>query len=238
MRWNSEITMFSRLVELREVITIDLPSEDGYIESFSVTEWRQINEYVAALKPLEQAATTVGADSYPALSVVIPILYCLLTHLSNTMTQCFATSLFSANLTKCLKTRFPNYKLDQAASLAMFLHPCFKLVVYQDDRTMGNWPRNLVVEGVQKNSNAQKSTQVSHTFTVQEHVQSTSALWNNFDTLLSQQHSVHKQTHKGTCMMRLCAKGKTHVAGGRSKSLTSAGSSYKAIPGHTSNKRV
>lgn len=186
-RWNSEIAMFSRLLELREAITIDLASEDEYIESFSVTEWRHINEYVAALKPLEEATTVAGADSYPTLSAIIPILFCLLTHLGSSTTPQFAKSVFSENLAKCLKTRFPDYKLDEVASLAMFLDPRFKLVLYQDDTTMSSWLRNLVVEGAQRNSYAQKSTQVSLAFRTQQNAQSTSALWKNFDALLSQQ---------------------------------------------------
>lgn len=192
-RWNSEVAMFSRLVELREAITIDLASEDEHIESFSATEWREMNEYVAALKPLEEATTTVGADSYPTLSALIPIIYCLHKHLSNAVTQQLATSAFAANLAKCLKTRFPNCKEGQAANLAMFLDPCFKLVVYQEDGTMSDWLKNLVVEGVQKICDLAQSAQGSHTLIDQEDVASTSALWKNFDTLVSQRQRSHPQ---------------------------------------------
>lgn len=127
--WNTKIITLSRILELREAITIDPASEDEYIEHFSATEWGHINEYVAALKPLEEAKTTAGADSYSTLSTVIPILYCLLTPLGSSTPQQFVTSLFSDNLTKCLKTRFPDYKVDEAASLATFSDLRFKIVV-------------------------------------------------------------------------------------------------------------
>lgn len=37
------VAIFSRLVELREAIAIDLVSEDEHIERFSATKWREMN---------------------------------------------------------------------------------------------------------------------------------------------------------------------------------------------------
>lgn len=189
-RWNSECAMLSRLLELREAVTVDLASEAGPIEGFTGTEWREMSEYVATLKPLEEATTNAGADSYPTLSAQIPILYCILACLNSSIGQQTVTSSFSANLAKCLKTRFPDYKFDQVASLAMLLDPRFKAVVYEEDRSMGHWLKNLGVEEAQQISETQRSAEVSSASTAPE-VPSRSALWQNFDSLIKQkQHSM------------------------------------------------
>ncbi|KAH9377704.1 hypothetical protein HPB48_021765 [Haemaphysalis longicornis] len=118
-RWNSELSMLSRLLELRDAITMNLASEDGHLDGFSASEWRQMGGYVAALKQLEEATTAVGAHHYPTLSAQVPLLYILYMHLDKTNWQREA-SVFAANLAKCLKTRFPDYKFDHVEPAAMF----------------------------------------------------------------------------------------------------------------------
>ncbi|KAG0417212.1 hypothetical protein HPB47_005796 [Ixodes persulcatus] len=82
----------------------------------------------------------------------------------------FSSSLefLGANLAKCLKTRFPDYKFDQVASLAMLLDPRFKAVVYEEDRSMGHWLKNLGVEEAQQISETQRSAEVSSASTAPE----------------------------------------------------------------------
>lgn len=185
-RWNSELSMLSRLLELRDAITMDLASEDGHLDCFSASEWRQMGGYVAALKPLEEATTTVGADHYPTLSAQVPVLYCLFMHLDKTNWQGEA-SVFAANLAKCLKTRFPDYKFDQVASLAMFLDPRFKVVVYHQDDSMANWVKNLALEEANKIST--RNPEIPSQTALQGETPSTSALWKDFDSLINQQQS-------------------------------------------------
>ncbi|XP_040061328.1 tyrosine-protein phosphatase non-receptor type 9 [Ixodes scapularis] len=149
-----------------------------------------MSDYVAILKPLEEATTNAGADSYPTLSAQIPILYCILACLNSSISQQTITSSFSSNLAKCLKTRFPDFKFDQVASLAMLLDPRFKAVVYEEDRSMGNWLKNLGVEEAQKIPETQRSAGVSSEIAAHE-VPSRSALWQNLDSLIKQkQHSM------------------------------------------------
>ncbi|KAG0433974.1 hypothetical protein HPB47_019437 [Ixodes persulcatus] len=64
-----------------------------------------MSEYVAALKPLEEAMTNAGADSYPTLSAQIPILYSTFACLNNSISQQTVISSFSANLAKCLQDK-------------------------------------------------------------------------------------------------------------------------------------
>ncbi|KAG0411007.1 hypothetical protein HPB47_011879 [Ixodes persulcatus] len=119
----------------------------------------------------------------------LPILYCILACLNSSISQQTVTSSFSANLAKCLKTRFSDYKFDQVASLAMLLDPRFKAVVYEEDGSMGNWLKNLGVKEAQQISKTQRSAEVSSASMAPE-VPSRSALWQNFDSLIKQkQHS-------------------------------------------------
>ncbi|KAH9379037.1 hypothetical protein HPB48_013123 [Haemaphysalis longicornis] len=174
-RGNSKLSMLSRLLELRDAITIDLASEDCHPNVFSVSEWRQMGGYVAALKPLEEATTTVGAEHYPTLSAQVPVLYCLFMHLDKTNWQGEVS-----NLAKCLKARFPDYKFDQVSSLAVFLDLRFKVVEYHRDDSKANWVKNLALEEANKIST--QNLEIPLQSVLQGKTRSTSALWKDFES--------------------------------------------------------
>lgn len=93
-----------------------------------VTDWRHINDYVAALKLFNEVTTVAGADSYPTISAVVPVFFCSLTHLRSSTAPQF-TSVFSDSTTKAQKDeRFPDYKLHETASLKMFLDFCYNVL--------------------------------------------------------------------------------------------------------------
>ncbi|XP_064464290.1 zinc finger BED domain-containing protein 4-like [Ornithodoros turicata] len=123
-RWNSEFLMLDRLLELKEAICVDFASHDMPVDGLTASDWRQMKEYVGTLKPLADATTTAGGDKYPTLSSQIPILYCIFEHLRCASEK--EDSEFAQNLVKSLKTRFSDYQLDVAASLAMFIDPRYK----------------------------------------------------------------------------------------------------------------
>ncbi|KAM7284735.1 hypothetical protein ISCGN_001829 [Ixodes scapularis] len=72
----------------------------------------------------------------------------------------------------------------------MLLDPRFKAVVYEEDRSMGNWLKNLGVEEAQQIPETQRCAGVSSETAAPE-VPSRSALWQNLDSLIKQkQHSM------------------------------------------------
>ncbi|KAH9382543.1 hypothetical protein HPB48_020355 [Haemaphysalis longicornis] len=95
--------------------------------------------------------------------------------------------MFAANLAKCLKTSFPDYKFHQVASLAMFLDPRFRVVVYHQDYSMANWVNNVALEEANKIST--RNPEMPSQTALQGETPSTSALWKDFDSLINQQQS-------------------------------------------------
>lgn len=131
-------------MELTDATTINLAAEDG---CFSASEWHQMGGHVSALKPSAEATTPAGANNYTTLSARVATT--LLDHTGNSRGKPLGW------LPKGLTTRFLDYKLDQGASLAMFLDPHLAVVVYHPDDATANWAKNLALEG--------KFEQVTHT---------------------------------------------------------------------------
>lgn len=95
-RWNSQYLMFSRLLELKEAITLELATSDTNMDGFNSSQWRDVAEFVEALKPLYDATVISSAEKYPSLSCQIPIIFGML----HCLQGCRGNTDFAGNLAK------------------------------------------------------------------------------------------------------------------------------------------
>ncbi|KAH7976395.1 hypothetical protein HPB52_013055 [Rhipicephalus sanguineus] len=104
-RWNSEFAMLARLLKLKTAVTIDLTENDS-VENLRNGEWRQVSAFVTVLQPVEEATTAACAESYPTLSLVVPLVHCLKLLLCDKTSDCDEYD-FAQNLLKSIKARHP-----------------------------------------------------------------------------------------------------------------------------------
>lgn len=176
-RWNSEYLMFSRLLELKEAITLELATSDTHMDGFNSSEWRDVAEYVEALKPLFDATVISSVEKYPSLSCQIPIIFGML----HCLKGCRGNTEFASNLAKSIKTRFASYEFDEVASLAMFLDPRFKATVHQASDQM-IWLKDLVSRQLQS-ADMEHGTDTAVPATTSRPLVA-SSVWNAFDHLV------------------------------------------------------
>ncbi|KAH7985407.1 hypothetical protein HPB52_025659 [Rhipicephalus sanguineus] len=79
--------MLARLLKLKTAVTIDLTENDS-VENLTNGEWRQVSAFVAVLQPVEEATTAACAESYPMLSLVVPLVHCMKLLLSDKTSDC------------------------------------------------------------------------------------------------------------------------------------------------------
>ncbi|KAL3220847.1 hypothetical protein MRX96_005284 [Rhipicephalus microplus] len=82
-RWNSQYLMLSRLLGLKEAVSVELATSNCSIDGLCSAEWKEALEYLDTLKPLYDATVITSADKYPSLSTQIPIIFGMLSCLSN-----------------------------------------------------------------------------------------------------------------------------------------------------------
>ncbi|KAH8021161.1 hypothetical protein HPB51_012556 [Rhipicephalus microplus] len=128
-RWNSQYLMLSRLLDLKEAVSVELAMSSSSIDGLCSAEWKEALEYLDALKPFYDATAITSADKYPSLSTQIQIIFGKLSCLSNFS----GTTGFRKELARSPNTRFPLYIEDKEACLAMFLDPRFKSTVFRNN---------------------------------------------------------------------------------------------------------
>lgn len=130
-RWNSEFAMLARLLKLKTAVTIDLTENDS-VENLTNGEWRQVSAFVTVLQPVEEATTAACAESYPTLSLVVPLVHCMKLLLCDKTSDCDEYA-FTQNLLKSINARFPAVSTTAPNCLATLLDPRFKDVCYGDE---------------------------------------------------------------------------------------------------------
>ncbi|XP_064475751.1 E3 SUMO-protein ligase ZBED1-like [Ornithodoros turicata] len=175
-RWNSQFVMFSRLLQLREAVSVELATSNSSIDCFTSTQWRLVSDIVDVLQPFYDATVEVSADRYPTLSILTPIVFGLMECVSQLQHE----STLAKCLFKCMRARFVGYELDEVAHMAMFLDPRFRCTLYSSDSQMQLWLADQVMKELQpfqEEFSPQKEASSSTAPT------SSLSLWNAFERL-------------------------------------------------------
>ncbi|XP_064476239.1 zinc finger BED domain-containing protein 4-like [Ornithodoros turicata] len=180
-RWNSQYLMLSRLLELKEAVTVELAASDSAIDGLTATEWKHASELVEALRPLFDATVTASTEQYPSLSSQIPMIFGILHYLDNISD----TSGFSKNLAKSIRVRFPVYDEDKEACLAMFLDPRFKSTIFKKDAHKLKWLKGLILDELNAHATwSELEGELTDFEQSANNVAATSSqVWNAFDNL-------------------------------------------------------
>lgn len=109
----------------------DLAVNPG-IDNLTNAQWKMAGGLVKILAPFNEATEDLCGETYPTLSMVIPILHYLDKQTCNIITSAKSGSgiVFARNLVKSLKSRFPLLnKQENTYLMSMCLDPRYKMAV-------------------------------------------------------------------------------------------------------------
>lgn len=73
-RWNSTLTMLQRLNEIKIPLSAVLSTLRSLPENLISTEWDEVTDCIAILRPVEQLTETLSGETYPIMSFAIPLI--------------------------------------------------------------------------------------------------------------------------------------------------------------------
>ncbi|KAG0420885.1 hypothetical protein HPB47_003201 [Ixodes persulcatus] len=106
-RWNSEHAMLSRLVQLKDAVSLEMATSETSVNCLSASEWSVAESLVQVLQSVADATADLSGQRYGTLSSVLPFLYGTEQILKRHSTIENEAAVFAKNLLKSLKSRFP-----------------------------------------------------------------------------------------------------------------------------------
>lgn len=182
-RWNSQYLMLSRLLDMKEAVTVELATSNSSIDGLSSQEWKEASEYVKVLKPFYDATVIASAERYPSLSAQVPIIFGMLNCLSNFS----GITEFHKELAASIKTRFPLYAEDKEACLAMFLDPRFKSTIFKPNKQNMMWLKDLVLQDLALCPRVDTTDSEARKQEPKQSAQHSCDVWDAFDDLANSQ---------------------------------------------------
>ena len=127
-RWDCCFDILPRYIEQKPAIIKEHSQSSN--DCLKVSEWKLVEGYVDVLREIKAFTAELGSHSMPTLSMVIPVLYEITTHLE----QYIKTSkkrtgiMFARKLLANVKSRFPDsdYQNNELYQIAMLVDPRFK----------------------------------------------------------------------------------------------------------------
>ncbi|KAH9373523.1 hypothetical protein HPB48_003475 [Haemaphysalis longicornis] len=126
--WNSEHAMLSRLVDLKDAVSLEMATSETSVSCLSPSEWNVAASLVQVLQPIVDATADLSDQKYDTISTVVPFLYGTEQILKGRCDIENEAGLFSKNLLKSLKSRFPLFMEQKELMLATLCDPRFKSI--------------------------------------------------------------------------------------------------------------
>lgn len=105
-RWNSEHAMLGRLVELKNVVSLDMATSKTSVNGLSPSGWNVAASLMQVLQSIVDATAELSGQKYGMISTVVPFLYGIEQILKGHCDNENEAGLFSKNLFKTLKLLF------------------------------------------------------------------------------------------------------------------------------------
>nr|XP_023028246.1 zinc finger BED domain-containing protein 1-like [Leptinotarsa decemlineata] len=137
-RWNSTLIMLERLVKVKDALSMTIISITKAPEFLDADEWAVIEDSIFLLKPLEVMTATLFADTYPTISMVIPLVRGLQHSLVNWKSKTDICETLRKNLIDTIARRLGILECNKIISKATFLDPRFKKLAFGNDINANN----------------------------------------------------------------------------------------------------
>ncbi|KAG0427314.1 hypothetical protein HPB47_025619 [Ixodes persulcatus] len=124
--WNSEHAMLSRLVQLKDAVSLEMATSETSVSCLSASEWSVAESLVQVLQPVADATADLSGQRYGTPSSVVPFLYGTEEILKRHSTIENEAAVFAKNLLKSCKSRFPLFMEQEELMLATRCDSRFK----------------------------------------------------------------------------------------------------------------
>ncbi|KAJ8933556.1 hypothetical protein NQ314_013930 [Rhamnusium bicolor] len=125
-RWNSSLLMIQRMVLLKEPLSATMVSLPNCPQSLNNEEWSILEDCALLLKPFELITAELSADSYVTVSIVIPLMRALQTHVSQQKCITPVGQALKDALLQRIGERLIPYERRPLAQAATYLNTRFK----------------------------------------------------------------------------------------------------------------
>ncbi|CAH1114870.1 unnamed protein product [Psylliodes chrysocephalus] len=132
-RWNSCFIMLKRLNEIKEPLCVALASSTKPPQFPTVEEWDIINEIIKVLKSADDMTTIISSQSYPTLSMVIPLVRGFQYTLRNINTVTEVGTALKLKLLETMNRRFGGFETSKIVAKASFMDPRFKKLAFGNE---------------------------------------------------------------------------------------------------------
>lgn len=124
-RWNSSLIMIERLLEIREPLCAAMSHLTKAPEPLDASDWQVLKECAEVLQPLLTMTEELSGETYPTLSMVIPLLRSIRHALRSIHTETDTGLFMKTKIIERLATRFSGWETNAVAAKATFLDPRF-----------------------------------------------------------------------------------------------------------------
>lgn len=134
-RWNSLFYMIERLRKVRDEVTLVINQNSRAPPNLSAEEYTLLEEVEKILDPLEACTTAISGESYPTISLIIPLIKGLSLEIAKVERENLSD--FSKNFIQLMKEsinrRLKPYEIRTPCMIATILNPHFKKMGFKTE---------------------------------------------------------------------------------------------------------
>ncbi|XP_030764079.1 zinc finger BED domain-containing protein 1-like [Sitophilus oryzae] len=184
-RWNSCLHMLRRLLEIKDALSVAMASLPNAPDILSANEWKVLEDCVQVLKPAEDMSTTLSAEKYPTLSLVIPLFHGFEYTIKQTTPSTEIGKSLQLKILEVVTRRLGGYESNKTVAKSTFLDPRFKKIGFGSEDNANNaqkWITEELSQNILSNQTMAHSTlESANSESLNLHA-STEGIWAHFDS--------------------------------------------------------
>ena len=141
-RWNSTFYMLERFLRLKIPLLSSMANSEDVKVEMRNDDWKLLTKVVTVLKCFEEATTRLSNKS-ASISLTIPIVNIIIKQLE-ALKDDFGVKTLKRDLQHAMEVRFDGIEDDEKYTLATFLDPRFKGLLFRKKETLKNVKEQLV----------------------------------------------------------------------------------------------
>lgn len=204
-RWNSELMMLERLLEVKVPLSVALASLTNAPKNLEAEEWVIVKEAVAVLKPLHAITEKLSGELYPTMSLCVPLIRGLQRTIKKKDTSTVVATQLKLSLLDVINRRLGGVlESNKHVGKAVFLDPRFKKDGFGNEDT-GKSIQTLLTEELTAAMTSSTTEQITDVVVEPQPSCSTDSIddfWEDFDSKIASKRSKVTISTTATIMIR------------------------------------
>lgn len=201
-KWTTILSLFEKLLEIKNDLTVALSKLPLAPESINSSEWKIVSDCVPILKPLELMTTELLSEKYITMSSVIPLLRGLQFELKNTNPVSETGSWLKDNILENVSKRLGNMEINKIVSKSTFLDPRYKKAAFGLEENARNCQNCLIDELEAMSTHSQIDANSGEEPKLQNDDEGNVSLWDHFDNKLKDLQTIETPTTSSALSLR------------------------------------